>query len=90
MLHLRTYRPYLGLTIPLHNTGGIDDSLETWHEIMDVNLHGAYYCARAAGQVFRQQRSGNLILTASMSGHIANVPQRQVRMLTQHIDASAC
>jgi sorbose reductase len=31
-----------------------------------------------AGEIFRKQGSGNLIFTASISGLIANVPQRQV------------
>ena len=58
--------------------GGLDDRLEDWHRVVNVDYNGAYYCARAAGEIFRQQGSGNLIFTASMSGHAANVPQQQV------------
>ncbi len=58
--------------------GGLDDKLEDWHRVVNVDYNGAYYCARAAGEIFRKQRSGNLIFTASMSGHAANVPQQQV------------
>lgn len=58
--------------------GGLDDRLEDWHQVVNVDFSGAYYCARVAGEVFRQQGSGNMIFTASMSGHAVNVPQQQV------------
>lgn len=58
--------------------GGLDDRLEDWHRVVNVDYNGAYYCARVAGEIFRKQGSGNLIFTASMSGHAANVPQQQV------------
>jgi len=58
--------------------GGLDDRLENWHRVVDVDFSGAYYCARAAGEIFRKQQSGNVIFTASMSGHAVNVPQQQV------------
>ncbi|BCR82685.1 uncharacterized protein ACHE_10087S [Aspergillus chevalieri] len=57
--------------------GGLDDRLENWHRVVDVDFSGAYYCARAAGEIFRKQQSGNVIFTASMSGHAVNVPQQQ-------------
>ena len=60
--------------------GGLDDQLEAYHRVVDVDFNGAYYCARAAGEIFRKQKSGNIIFTASMSGHAANVPQQQVRV----------
>ena len=58
--------------------GGLDDKLEDWQRVVNVDFSGAYYCARVAGRIFRQQGSGNMIFTASMSGHAANVPQQQV------------
>lgn len=61
--------------------GGLDDRLEDWHHVVNVDFSGAYFCARIAGKIFRQQRSGNLIFTASMSGHAVNVPQQQVSRL---------
>ncbi|KAF3028662.1 hypothetical protein E8E15_010703 [Penicillium rubens] len=57
--------------------GALDDNLEDWHRVVDVDFSGAYYCARVAGGIFRKQGSGNMIFTASMSGHAANVPQQQ-------------
>lgn len=57
--------------------GGLDQTLDEWHNVVDTDFNGAYYCARAAGQVFKKQGKGNMIFTASMSGHIVNVPQQQ-------------
>ena len=57
--------------------GGLKDRLEDWHRVVDIDFNGAYYCARVAGETFEKQGSGNLIFTASMSGHAANVPQQQ-------------
>lgn len=39
--------------------------------------HGVFYCAKAAGEVFKKQGKGNLIITSSMSAHIVNVPVDQ-------------
>ncbi|WYZ43520.1 hypothetical protein EsH8_VI_001219 [Colletotrichum jinshuiense] len=57
--------------------GGLDDKVEDWNRVRAVDFDGAYYCMRAAGLVFREQKSGVGIITASMSGHAANVPQEQ-------------
>lgn len=57
--------------------GGLDQTLAEWHDVVDTDFNGAYYCARAAGEVFRSQGFGNLIFTASMSAHIVNIPQQQ-------------
>ncbi|KAK2765119.1 hypothetical protein FQN54_008818 [Arachnomyces sp. PD_36] len=57
--------------------GGLDDKIEDWQRVVDIDFSGAYYCARVAGEIFRKQGSGNVIFTASMSGHAANVPQQQ-------------
>lgn len=58
--------------------GGLDEKLEDWQRIVDIDFSGAYYCARTAGEIFRKQGSGNLIFTSSMSGHAVNFPQQQV------------
>lgn len=58
--------------------GGLDDKIEDWQRVVDIDFSGAYYCARTAGEIFRKQGHGNMIFTASMSGHAANVPQQQV------------
>ncbi|WDK22206.1 short chain dehydrogenase [Colletotrichum graminicola] len=57
--------------------GGLDDGIEDWNRVRAVDFDGAYYCMRAAGLVFRDQKSGVGIITASMSGHAVNVLQEQ-------------
>lgn len=56
---------------------GLDDRIEDWDNVRAVDFDGVYYCMRAAGRVFRDQKRGVGIITASMSGHAANVPQEQ-------------
>ena len=48
-----------------------------WLNVMNVDLNGVYYCAKHVGRVFKRQGSGSLIMTASMSAHIVNVPNFQ-------------
>ncbi|KAK2056216.1 short chain dehydrogenase [Colletotrichum caudatum] len=57
--------------------GGLDDRVEDWSRVKAVDFDSTYYCMRAAGLAFRDQKSGVGIITASMSGHAANVPQGQ-------------
>lgn len=40
-------------------------------------VDGVTYCAKYAGEVFKRQGFGNLIITSSMSAHIVNVPGDQ-------------
>lgn len=54
-----------------------DMSYENWKRVIDVNLTGVFLTARAAGRVMIKNRKGSIINTASMSGHIVNVPQPQ-------------
>ncbi len=46
-------------------------------KIIDVNLNGVFLTAQAAAKVMLKQGRGSIINTASMSGHIVNVPQPQ-------------
>lgn len=55
----------------------LDLTFEEWNNIVQTDYNGVFYCARAAGQVFKKQGFGNLITTASMSGSIVNLPQEQ-------------
>ena len=50
---------------------------EQWRKVIDINLTGIFLTAQAAGKVMLRQGSGSIINTASMSGHIVNVPQPQ-------------
>ena len=52
-------------------------TLEQWQKVIDINLTGVFLCATAAGRVMLKQGYGSIINTASMSGHIVNVPQPQ-------------
>ncbi len=59
-------------------TGNIIDQANhddrNWQALMDVNLNGVYYCAKVVGGIFKKNRKGSFIITASMSGHVVNVP----------------
>ncbi|KAI0453528.1 hypothetical protein F5B21DRAFT_505187 [Xylaria acuta] len=57
--------------------GSLDNKVEDWDRVRAIGFDSVYYCMRAAGRVFREQKSGVGIITASMSGHTANVPQEQ-------------
>ena len=54
-------------------------SVEEFRETVDINLTGEYIVAREAARVMiRDGRPGSIINIASISGTIANIPQRQV------------
>ena len=48
-----------------------------WQTIMDLNLHGTFYCCREFGKIMLRQGQGSIINLASVSGLISNVPQPQ-------------
>lgn len=51
---------------------------EQWRKVLDINLTGVFLTATAAGRYMIRQGGGSIINTASMSGHIVNIPQPQV------------
>ncbi|KAF3212592.1 hypothetical protein TWF679_005781 [Orbilia oligospora] len=57
--------------------------ISCYERIIKTNVDGVFYSARAAGAHFRRQNledpsfRGSFIATASMSGHIVNLPQLQ-------------
>ncbi|PIA92179.1 putative NADP-dependent mannitol dehydrogenase [Cercospora beticola] len=72
----------------------IDGELGHYHRVVATDLDSVFYCAKAAGEVWRRQfqngcgvdvrgeklenySGGSFIATASMSGHVANIPQLQ-------------
>ncbi|KAH9845627.1 L-xylulose reductase [Teratosphaeria destructans] len=70
----------------------IDGDLSHYHKVVSTDLDSVFYSAKAAGDIFRRQYEtglslsgenlqnysyGSFIATASMSGHIANIPQLQ-------------
>lgn len=78
--------------VPWTKGAMLDGPVEMYSDVVKTNLDGAFFCARAAGLHFRRQKregttldgrplegftAGSFIATASMSGHIVNVPQLQ-------------
>ncbi|RFN45034.1 oxidoreductase [Fusarium flagelliforme] len=70
----------------------VDGPIEHYRDVVQTNLDGTYYCAKAAAKHWRRQKvegtdlngqpltnytSGSFIATASMSGGIVNIPQLQ-------------
>jgi len=50
---------------------------EHWLNVLDVNLNGTFWCARAFGRHMLQAGSGTIVNLGSMSGFIVNRPQPQ-------------
>ncbi|KAK5144123.1 L-xylulose reductase, partial [Oleoguttula sp. CCFEE 6159] len=82
--------------IPWTQGPAVDGELSHYHKVVSTDLDGTFYCARAAGDIWRRQGKegtdmngkklenysyGSFIATASMSGHIVNIPQLQGRSL---------
>lgn len=59
------------------DSGVIDGTKEAWDHVIQTDLNGTAYCAKAIGAHFKERGSGSFVITASMSGHIANFPQEQ-------------
>ena len=57
--------------------GVVAGTLEQWHEVIQTDLNGTAYCAKAVGAHFKERGTGSFVITASMSGHIVNFPQEQ-------------
>ncbi|KAL4946818.1 hypothetical protein BDV06DRAFT_730 [Aspergillus oleicola] len=70
----------------------VDGSADHYLNVVQTNLDGTFYCARAAAAHWRRQKVektdlfgnplegftyGSFVATASMSGHIVNIPQLQ-------------
>jgi len=71
------------LTIGVNNAGigqwtpAEEMGLADWQRIVDINLTGVFLCAQAEARVMLPAGYGKIINTASMSGHIVNMPQNQ-------------
>ena len=50
---------------------------ERWLNVLDVNLNGSFWCARAFGRHMLAHGSGSIVNVGSMSGFIVNRPQGQ-------------
>ncbi|ERF75862.1 hypothetical protein EPUS_01228 [Endocarpon pusillum Z07020] len=71
--------------IPWTQGAMIDGEIDHYRKVVTTDLDGTFYCARACGAIWREQKknkldnfkSGSFIATASMSGHVVNIPQLQ-------------
>lgn len=59
------------------DAGVLDGSVEAWENIIQADLNSVFYCAKAVGPHFKARGKGSFVITASISGHIANFPQEQ-------------
>lgn len=50
---------------------------EHWLNVIDVNLNGTFWCARAFGRHMLEAGRGSVVNVGSMSGFIVNRPQAQ-------------
>ena len=58
-------------------TSMLEMTLGEFERIQNTNVTGVFLTAQATAQAMvRQGRGGSIITTASMSGHIVNVPQQ--------------
>jgi sorbose reductase len=55
----------------------LDYDTQSWNAINSVNYDGVFWTAKAAGKIFKQQGKGNLVITASVSATLVNIPQWQ-------------
>jgi NAD(P)-dependent dehydrogenase (short-subunit alcohol dehydrogenase family) len=70
----------------------VDGPLEHYRDVVGIDLDGTFYCAKYAADHWRRQKEegtdsngnkltnltyGSFVATASMSGHIVNIPQMQ-------------
>ncbi len=58
-------------------TAAEDVADEHWLNVLDVNLNGSFWCARAFGRHMLAAGSGSIVNVGSMSGLIVNRPQPQ-------------
>ena len=71
--------------IPWTQGAMIDGELDHYRKVISTDLDGTFYCARSCGAIWREQKkkgvegfsTGSFIATASMSGHVVNIPQLQ-------------
>lgn len=70
-----------GVTILINNAGILRDkgfrnmSDKEWDQIQDVHLKGAFSCTHAAWPIFRKQKFGRVVNTASAAGLFGNFGQ---------------
>lgn len=58
-------------------TAAEDVADEHWLNVLDVNLNGTFWCARAFGRHMLARGRGSIVNIGSMSGFVVNRPQPQ-------------
>jgi 3-oxoacyl-[acyl-carrier protein] reductase len=77
----RTIELLGGLHVLVNNAGVTRDNLalrmkdDDWREVIDVDLSGAFYCARAALRPMLKQHWGRIVNIASVAGTSGNAGQ---------------
>ncbi|KIJ44278.1 hypothetical protein M422DRAFT_207933 [Sphaerobolus stellatus SS14] len=59
------------------NYTALDYPAERLNRLFDINVHGSFYCAREAARHMLVRKTGSIVLIASMSANIVNIPQVQ-------------
>ncbi|RAK93775.1 NAD(P)-binding protein [Aspergillus costaricaensis CBS 115574] len=59
------------------NIASLEYDESSWQRDNAVNYDGVMWTAQAAGKIFKRQGTGNLIITASVSSILVNMPQTQ-------------
>ncbi|KAJ8482106.1 hypothetical protein ONZ45_g1672 [Pleurotus djamor] len=62
----------------VENYEALDYPADRIKRLYDINVHGAFYTAREAARIMIPQGSGSIVLVASMSADIVNIPQPQM------------
>jgi 3-oxoacyl-[acyl-carrier protein] reductase len=77
----QTVKELGGFDILINNAGIADDGLlmrmkeDQWQRVLDVNLNGAFYCAKAALRPMLKSGSGRIINISSVVGQMGNAGQ---------------
>lgn len=61
----------------VRNEAALDTTPDSWRTVIDVNLNGVFNTCVAFGRHMVERGRGSVVVTASMSGIIVNVPQAQ-------------
>jgi NAD(P)-dependent dehydrogenase (short-subunit alcohol dehydrogenase family) len=78
-----TFKEFGRLDIVVNNAGvciheaAEETPEEHYDQVVDVNLKGVFLCCQEAAKIMIPQKSGSIINIASMSGTVANYPQKQ-------------
>ena len=50
-----------------------DETMQDWERVININLTGAHLCARAVFEQMKKQKSGRIIMIASLGGQIGGL-----------------